>query len=147
MTSATGPRSISGGYVSVSGMHVFTPKTFDGKVVEGKLATRKPDEFMNKAFEGKATIAFLKAARTGDKVVIRKTMTAEAAKGLDGPQAKEMLELLKMTSPDPATARIDAVDVKGNTAEVTVVEESKDGSVTSTFHLTLEGGQWKVSGG
>ncbi len=164
----------TGGYVSVSGMHVFTPKTFDGKVAEGTLATRKPDEFMNKTFEykatfsalvwrkpaptasgaaaatspqGMATVAFLKAARSGDKAAIRKAMSAEAAKGLDGPQAKEMLELLKMTSPDPATARIDAVDVKGNTAEVTVVEESKDGSVTSTFHLTLEGGQWKVSGG
>lgn len=162
------------GYVSATGMHVFTPKTFDGKVAEGMLATSKPSDFMSKAFEykatfsapiwrrpsptssgtaaaaspqGRATVAFLKASRSGNKAAIRKTMTAEAGKALDDPRAQEMIELLKMTSPDPATARIEAVDVKGNTAEVTVVEESKDGSVTSTFHLTLEGGQWKVSGG
>jgi uncharacterized membrane protein len=162
------------GYVSATGMHVFTPKTFDGKVAEGTLATRKPSEFMSRSFEykatfsapvwrrprptssgpaaatspqGKATVALLKAARSGKRAAMRKTMTAEAARGLDGPRPKEMLELLKRTAPDPATARIDAIDVKGNTAEVTVVDESKDGSVTSTFRLVLEGGQWKVSGG
>jgi hypothetical protein len=164
----------TGGYVSATGMHVFTPKAFDGKVVEGMLATSKRSEFMKVSFEykaafsaavwrkppptasgaaaaaspqGKATSAFLKAARSGDKAAIRKTLTAEAAKGLDGPQAKEMLEFLKMTAPDPATARIESVDVKGNAAVVEVVEGSKEGSVTSTFRLALEGGQWRVSGG
>jgi hypothetical protein len=163
----------TGGYVSVSGMHVFTPKTFDGKVAEGTLATRKPDEFMNKTFEykasfsvsvwrkpaptasgaaaassapGKAAIAFMKAARSSDKAALKKSMNAEAGKQLDGPNGKEMLEMLKMMTPDPAPAKIESVDMKGGMAEVTVVEGGKDGNVTSTLHFVLDGGQWKVAG-
>jgi undecaprenyl-diphosphatase len=39
------------GFVSVSGMHRFEPKTFDGRRVEGKLSTDRPNEFMNVSFE------------------------------------------------------------------------------------------------
>jgi undecaprenyl-diphosphatase len=39
------------GFVSVSGMHRFESKTFDGKRVEGKLSTDRPNEFMNISFE------------------------------------------------------------------------------------------------
>lgn len=163
----------TGGYVSVSGMHVFTSKTFDGKVAEGTLGMKKPSEFMGNTFAyeatfsapvwrkpaptvsgaaaaqsapGKAAIAFMKAARSGDKAALRKSMSAEGGKQLDGPNGKDILELLKVMTPDPATATIESVDVKGSTAEVTVVERSKDGSVTSTLHLVLDGGQWKIAG-
>jgi len=43
------------GFVSVSGMHRFEPKTFDGRFVEGKLATDRPNEFMNVSFVYEAT--------------------------------------------------------------------------------------------
>ncbi|HTD52694.1 MAG TPA: hypothetical protein VK780_06700 [Thermoanaerobaculia bacterium] len=43
------------GFVSVSGMHRFEPKTFDGRFVEGKLATDRSNEFMNVSFEYEAT--------------------------------------------------------------------------------------------
>jgi hypothetical protein len=43
------------GFVSVSGMHRFEPKKFDGRFVEGKLATDRPGEFMNISFEYAAT--------------------------------------------------------------------------------------------
>jgi hypothetical protein len=158
------------GYVSVSGMHQFQAKTFDAKMIEGKLSTRKPDEFMNKTFEyaatfsapvwrrppptatgpaaaqtapGKAALAFLKAAWSGDKSAIKKLLTVDAGKELDGPRGKEMLEMLKAITPNPDTAQIDTVDIKGNSAEVTFVEISKDSTVTSHFSLSLEDGQWK----
>jgi hypothetical protein len=161
------------GYVSVAGMHEFQAKTFDGKVVEGTLSTSKPNTFMNKTFEytatfrapvwhrppptatgaaaaqtapGKAVLAFLKVARSGDKAAIKNLMSGEAGKELDGPNSKELIEMLKMMTPNPATAQIDTVDIKGNAAQVTVVEKSKDGSVTSNFTLVLEGGQWKIKG-
>ena len=43
------------GFVSVSGMHRFEPKKFDGRFVEGKLSTDRPGEFMNVSFEYAAT--------------------------------------------------------------------------------------------
>ena len=161
------------GFVSVTGMHDFQAKIFDGKIVEGTLSTRKPDTFMKKTFEytatfsasvwrrppptatgaaaadtapGKAVLAFLKAAQTGDKAAIRKLMTSEAGKELDGPRSGEMLAMLKTITPSPATAQIDTVDIHGDSAEVVIVEKSTDGSTTSTFTLTLEGGQWKIRG-
>ena len=43
------------GFVSVSGMHRFDPKKFDGRFVEGKLSTDRPGEFMGVSFEYAAT--------------------------------------------------------------------------------------------
>ena len=45
------------GFVSVSGMHHFEPKTFDGKRVEGRLSTDRPNEFMNVSFQYAAEFA------------------------------------------------------------------------------------------
>jgi len=161
------------GYVSITGMHQFEAKTFEPSLVEGKLFMSKPSEFLKTSFEysatfrapvwrrppptasgaaaaetpaGKATIAFLTAARSGNKAAIHKLMTAEAGKELDGPRSKEMLEFLNAATPDPKTARIESVDLKGDTAKVEVVEKSENGSVTSTFTLVLDGGRWKVGG-
>lgn len=152
-----------------AGTHVYQAKTFDAKTVEGKLSLAKPEEFMKKKFEysatfsahvwrrpapvatgaaaaqtapGKAVLAFLKAARSGDKAGIKKLMTAEAGAGLDGPNSKQMLESMKTNLPDPATARIDAVDLIGNSAEISVVDKK----ASSKFKLALDGGQWKVRG-
>jgi hypothetical protein len=43
------------GYVSVTGMHQFEATVFDGKTVDGRLFTRKPDSFMDVSFEYTAT--------------------------------------------------------------------------------------------
>jgi hypothetical protein len=161
------------GYVSVTGMHKFQAKTFDDKMIEGRLSTLKPDEFMGKKFEyeatfqamvrhrppptasgpaaaqtapGKAVLAFLKAVRSGDKSAIKKLMTVETGQELEGPGSQKMLELLKAITPNPDNARIDTIYIEGNSAKVSIVESSKDGTVTSDFSLTLEGDQWKISG-
>ncbi len=159
------------GFVSVTGMHQFEPKTFGPALVEGRLFMSRPSEFVSKSFQytatfrapirrraaptatgdaaaqtpaGKAALAFLKMARTGNKSAIEKLMTAEAARELDGPHGKEALELLKTAMPDPKTARIESVDIRGDTAKVELIEKSENGSVTSTFTLVLEGGRWKI---
>ena len=160
------------GSVSASGMHQFDAKTFDGKTVAGKLATSRPSDFQKIPFayavtfeaalwrkpppslsgaaakdspEGKAVLAFYKAVKAGDLAAVRKAMTAESGKQLEGPQGKEALEFLKAIVPDPAVAGIESVDRKGNKALVEVVVKSKDGSETSKVSLELVSGQWKVA--
>jgi hypothetical protein len=160
------------GSVSATGMHHFDAKTFDGKSIAGKLSTSGKNDFRNITFEyqatfqapiyrkpppsmtgvaakdspqAKAVLAFYKAARAGDVAAIKKSVTAEAAKNFDGPQAKEAMEFLKLSSPDPAVAEIESVDVKGDKAEVVVVVRSKDGKETSTVNVEKFGGQWKVA--
>jgi len=95
---------------------------------------------------GKAAVVFMRAARTGEKSVLRVSMTREAGGQLDGPYGKDILEMLRMVTPDPSWAQIESVDLNGSTAEVTVVELSADATMTSTLHLVLEHGHWKVSG-
>ena len=165
--------SKTGGYVSVAGMHEFKATAFDGKRVAGTLGMEKPNEFMGNTFEysatfdapvwrrppptatgaaavqsapGKAALAFLNAAKTGKAAELKKTLSAELARQLDGPDGKQMLEALKGMTPDPKTGEMESVDVHGDVAEVTIVEKSKDGSVTSTIKLALEQGVWKVTG-
>jgi hypothetical protein len=165
--------SKTNGYVSVAGMHEFKPTIFDGKQVAGSLGMDKPNEFMGNTFEysatfsapvwhrspptatgaaaaqtaaGKATLAFLSAARAGRISELKKVMSAGIARELDGPDGKTMRDALKNMAPDPKTAEIESADILGDAAEVTVVEKSKDGSVTSKIRLALEHGAWKVTG-
>jgi hypothetical protein len=160
------------GSVSATGMHQFDAKTFDGKTAAGKLSTSRPSDFQDIAFAysatfeapiyrkpppsmtgaaakdsapAKAVLALYKAARAGDVAAVRKALTPESAKTLDGPEAKEAMGFLKATSPDPAAAEIESVDVKGDKAEVVVVVRSKDGKETSTMNVEKIAGQWKVA--
>ena len=160
------------GSVSATGMHQFDATTFDGKTIAGKLSTSRPSDFQKIPFayaasfeaaiyrkpppsmagaaakespQAKAVLAFYKAARSGDAAAVKKTMTPESAKNLEGPQGKEAMEFLKMTSPDPAAAEIESVDAKGDKAEVVVVVRSKDGKETSKISVERVAGQWKVS--
>lgn len=160
------------GSVSATGMHQFDAKTFDGKTAAGKLSTSRPSDFQDIAFQyqatfeapiyrkpppsmtgaaakdspqAKAVFAFYKAARAGDLAGVKKAITPDGAKHFDAPEAKEAMEFLKMSSPDPAAAEIESVDVKGDKAEVVVVVRSKDGKETSTMNVIKVGGQWKVS--
>jgi hypothetical protein len=147
--------------------------TFDTKTVEGKLFTAKPQELMKKKFEFTATfrapilhrpaptasgaaasetaparvvLAFLKAAAAGDKAAIRKLLTAEYGKPLDGPRGKDILNQWKTNHPDPATTEIGSVDIRGTSAEVVMVNKSKDGGMAAKFTLVLDGGQWRIDG-
>jgi hypothetical protein len=159
-----------------SGTNVFTPKTFDGKVVEGSLATQKPGESGKIKFEykatfrasawrrpaptatgaaaaqtpqGKAALAFIKAVTSGDKAATKKALApdAEAAKALDGPQAADVLKMLGSINPKPAAAKVENVTVLGNGAEVTVTgPKTADDSTSHTLYVVLVGSEWRVSG-
>jgi len=147
--------------------------TFDARTVEGKLFTAKPQDLMKKRFEFAATfrapilhrpaptasgasasetapakvvLAFLKAAAAGHKAAIRKLLTAEYGKPLDGPRGKDILNQWKTNHPDPATTEIGSVDIRGTSAEVVMVNKSKDGGMEAKFTLTLDGGQWRIDG-
>ncbi len=92
---------------------------------------------------GKAAIAFLKAGRSGKVAEIKKYIISSAVGVLDGPDGKEMIELLKL-GPNPNKAKLTRVDVKGDDAEVVFEEISKDGSATTTIHMVQEDGKWKI---
>jgi hypothetical protein len=161
------------GYVSVVGMHKFEASVFDGKTVAGKLWMAKPEDFMNTQYQYAATfraevwrkppptfsgpaaaqsapgitaLAFLKAAHSSDMAELKKVTGGEIAQGLDSVKSKDLLDALKTMTPDPVRGKIESVDIHGDSAEVVVVEESKDGSVTSTIRLSLEANVWKVIG-
>jgi hypothetical protein len=150
---------------------VFEAATFDGTTVEGKLASGAPEELVSKSFEFTATfrapvlhrpaptatgaaaaqtpparivLAFLQAAGAGDKGAIRKLLSAEYGKPLDGPRAKDILAAWKMSLPDPTTTEISTVDVRGTSAEVVMVNTSRPGDLAAKFTLVLESGAWRI---
>jgi hypothetical protein len=94
--------------------------------------------------QGKAVLAYYKALRTGDLATIKKCVTAESAKELEGPRGKEMLGILKETTP-AAPPAITKVDVKDKTAMVDA--KVTEGATTMTEHvrLVMVGTEWKVN--
>jgi hypothetical protein len=157
-----------------SGTHVFQAKTFDGKAVEGKLGTQTPGEFQSKAFEynatfraliwrrpppaatgaaaaqsapGRAVLAFVKAVASGNKAAVKKLMTpdAEAAKALDGPDAMDVLQMLRSRNPKPAIAKVENVWILGNAAEVTISGKAEDEAASHTLIVALAGNEWRVA--
>lgn len=94
--------------------------------------------------QGKVVAEYLRAARAGDKAGLRKLLVAERAKDLDGPQAVQILEFLKL-SEDPNTADFDSLTIDGDSAEAVIATRTKDGASSSRYKLARVGGVWKVS--
>ena len=94
--------------------------------------------------QAKAALAFLKAGHTGDVAGVKKLIVASSVADLEGPMGKDIIDMMKL-GPDPAKAKITRVDVKGESAEVTIEQGTKESMTTTTIKLTLENGQWKVS--
>lgn len=111
------------------------------------LQTQPPPTFAGEAAKNsapaKAAIAFLKAGMAGDVPTIKSYMVKEAIPQLDGPDGKQLLEMLKL-GPDPATTPVTQVTVKGNTAEVVFEQKTEDSEATTTITLKMEDGTWKV---
>ena len=150
---------------------VFQAATFDGKTVAGTLSSRAPHQLANKKFEFTATfrapllhrpaataagaaaaqtapakvvLAFVQAAAAGNKAAIKKLLTAEYGKPLDGPNGKAILAAWKTHGLDPATTEISTVDIRGAEAEVVFVDTSNGGGMAAKFTLALVGGEWKI---
>jgi len=101
-------------------------------------------EAAKKSPQAKVAMAFLKAGRAGDVKGLKKLVVASSIPDLEGPMAKEILEMMKM-GPDPAKMKLTRVDVHGESAQVTYTLESKESTETTTINLKMEQGEWKVS--
>ena len=94
--------------------------------------------------QGKAVLIYYKAAHAGDLAALKKAITAESAKELEGPKGKEMVGILKEMTPT-ATPTLTKVSVTGDTAMVDA--KTTQGATTMTEHVrvVLIGKDWKVN--
>jgi len=94
--------------------------------------------------QGKVVLAYYKAAHAGDLAAIKKCITAESAKELEGAHGKEIVGMLKEMTP-AAPPAITKVDVKDKTAMVDA--KVTEGATTTTEHLRLVmvGTEWKIN--
>jgi hypothetical protein len=155
------------GSVSVCGIAKLDLGYFDGKRISGRLYTGKEESF-GKQWEFSAqfsaailpkpkpvaevmlpldsppaqlALAFVKAARAGDKAGLKKVITSEMAADLDGPNGAKIMEFLKEAY--PPTMKLTKVVKKGeHKAEIVFTEKSKDSSATTTMKAALVNGAW-----
>jgi hypothetical protein len=150
----------------------FEAKTFSAGSVEGKLTSGKQNDPKAAKIEytatfrapvlhrpaptatgaavaqtapGKTVLAFLKAAAAGDKAALRKLMTPDYGKPLDGPNGKAILDNWKANPLDPAKTPFGTAFITGNSAEIVMLDKST-GAMTAKFNLTLVAGEWKIEG-
>jgi len=144
-------------------------KTFDGKHVAGTLSSGKGVQLEKKNFDFSATfnapvlhrpaptatgaaaaqtapakvvLAFLKALSAGDKTRMRKLLTADYGKPLDGPQGQNIVNAWKASRSKPIT-EVGTVEIHGQTASVVMVDKEHPENPPK-FTLALEGGEWKI---
>jgi hypothetical protein len=95
-----------------------------------------------KSPQAKVYTDFLNAVQKEDLGALRKLFTVEQAKNLDGPDAKQMVKMVKMMS--ATDIKVLKVVEKGDTADLTV-SGKQDGNVQNgVVHMVKEGGAWKV---
>lgn len=121
--------------------------SFDVRFDTAMLAQRMPDAIGKAAWatpQGKAVAEFLRAARAGDKPALKRVMLAEQVKALDGPDAAQFLEFVKL-SPNPKTAEFDSLFIDGDSATAKIAERNKDGAAASDYTLRLINGVWRIA--
>jgi hypothetical protein len=93
--------------------------------------------------QGKVVLAYYKAAHAGDAAAIKKLVTEDSGKDLDGAHGKDLLGMLKEMLP-VVTPKITKVNVTGKMAAVDA--EYKDGATTTIDHhkLVLVGTEWRI---
>lgn len=95
--------------------------------------------------QGKAVLAYYKASHAGDLAALKKCLTAESVKELEGPKGKEMLGMMKEMYPakPPAITKVDMKDKTTYMVDAKVTE----GGTTTTEHVrvVLVGNEWKVN--
>jgi hypothetical protein len=144
--------------------------TFDGKTVEGRLYLEQPGSMEKDTYHfdatfkapilrkkiptaaelkamadspaAKAALAFHRVARTGNVAALKAAVVPEMAKELDGPEGKQIVEMLKVTSLDKPT--VADVSVAGDVTTVKLEQKSEGGKQTITMRLKEVGGKWLV---
>lgn len=154
---------LGGTGLAVSGANQFEVTALEAQRIAGKLFMERPLEHAERSVQYEATFsapiyrrrpitqaeldsapakvagAFLKAAAAGDAQALRAVLTAESVKELDGPEGKEILQLLPVAV--SAAMAITSIDVTGDTAVVF----AESGSQKIKLTLVRENQQWKVT--
>jgi ankyrin repeat protein len=160
--------------VSVTGMHVFEPKLFDGRTVSGKASVKKPTDLFGKTtFEYSASFeanVYRKPKRVPasaeQKAAAGKSLQAKAYRAYEAALAAGDLAALKetvvaelarqMEEPEAATmlemmklarptdVTFERVSVTGGKATLHAVGKQDTGAARGTIELLREGGAWKV---
>lgn len=160
------------GSMSLSGSNRFKPTTFTKTRIAGRLSIPEKTDFDNHRYvydavfnaairpmslptftgaaaqnssAGKAALAFFTAMRTGKIEAIKPFLGPEQLAQLNGPDGPKMLEMGKAFAPDPKTAQISSVTIKGGVATVVITKKEKDSKETTTIKFTgAPNGPWKV---
>ncbi len=143
-------KTIEGRYKSAK-THEFFGSTYSFDVAFKADITRKAKPVpptaaetaaARKSPQAKVYADFLRAVQKEDLGAMRKLMTKEQAKNLDGPDAKQMVKMVKMMS--ATDIKVLKVDEKGDTAELTVSGKQDGNEQNGVVHMVKEGGAWKV---
>ena len=122
--------------------------SFDVQFNVAMTAPKAPDAAGAKAWEtpqGKVLAEYLRAARAGDKAALKKVMTVESFKELEGKDAAENMKMIKMMSPDPKKVEFESLVVNGNVSKIKLVERRKDATETSGYEMRRVGEAWLVA--
>ncbi len=120
--------------VSFSAEIVRAPKPVPPTAAETAAAQKSP--------QAKVYAEYLAAIQKEDLKGLKKLMSADMAKQLDDPKAKEMLGMIKMMS--ATDVKPVKISEKGDTAELTVTGKQDGNVANGVVHLVKEGGAWKV---
>jgi hypothetical protein len=96
--------------------------------------------------QGKALAEFLRAARAGDKVALKRVMEKRQSETLDGPNVAPFLDFLK-NALDPRTATFDSlvINAKGTSALATISGRYDGGEVSKRYTINKADDGWRVT--
>ncbi len=162
--------AFEGASVSTSGMHNFDWDVFNKDTISGKLWMEEPGEIdgttyhytatfkaavrpepqptavgaeAEKSGPGRAALAFIEAARTGNKEAIKPTVSEEMYQDLEGPMGPEILEMLPQMF--PPGMKLTAVYESGDKATIEAEMKEKDGTSTIKMKAARVNGEWKMT--
>lgn len=152
------------------GYEVFEAKTFDEKVIEGKIYTSKQNEFFDTKYEYNATFRatigrevpptateievaekspqaaayrkYEKAIMAGDFEGLKNLVTHDVLEEMSADEAEEIFEFMQMTM--PKNVKFMRVKVVGHKATLEMSAEEDGQKITGKVYLLLDGKQWKV---
>jgi hypothetical protein len=85
---------------------------------------------------------FLNAVQKEDLAALKKLFSKEQAKNLDDPDAKKMVQMVRMMS--PTDIKVLKVVETGDAADLTVAGKQDGNVANGVVHMVKEGGAWKV---
>jgi hypothetical protein len=160
------------GQISVTGPQKLETTDFSMSHVAGRVYMPEPDDFFDNVFQldatfdvttsappkpaalvgkplpagggepGKAYEAYRKLMMKGDIAGVRKAVTEESAKQMQGPDFEKMFEIVKMMQPKKVTITGGAVD--GDTATLTVTSDEGTEHSTGTVTMVKQKGAWRL---